>query len=311
MMKVYSPMRKKNIYRTKPQRHKFILRIILILFFFILVFLGISKTYSPKEDVTLKYKKILEKDPTNIEAYISLGEIYYQKGLEKEEDKKNEKEAKRLFEECLKYYQNAIKLAEEEKILPESHYHLGIVYFKLSRYSPDKNYYQLSEYELKKSLKRKFETPETHIYLGHIYFKGGLFDDAIAEYTKAKELNPNDVVPWYNLGWVYKVKGMPNNAIASFRNALNTQNLNKLLQIKMRTILAEIYAEQGLIEHAKEEYKTILKLDRTSEIAHYKLSNIYKKQGEFALAEKELKSVLKINPDNKEAKTELDNLEKR
>jgi len=310
MMKVYSPVRGKYIYRAKPKPHKFILRIILILFFFILVFLGISKTYSPKEDLTLKYKKILEKDPTNTEAYISLGEIYYQQGLETEQAK-NEKEAKRLFEECLKYYQNAIKLEEEEKILPQTYYHLGVVYFKLSKYSPDKDYYYLSETCLKKSLKKKFETPETHIYLGHIYFKRGLFDDAIAEYTKAKSLNADDVVPWYNLGWVYKVKGMSNNAIASFRNALTTKNLNKPLHIKIRIIIAQLYSEQGLIEHAKDEYKTILKLDRTSEIAHYKLGDIYRKQGEFALARRELQTVLKINPDNKQAKTELDNLGKR
>lgn len=310
MMKVYSPHKKKYIYRAKSQTHKFILKIILILFFFVLVFLGISRTYTPKEDVCLKYKKILEKDPTHIEAYISLGEIYYQKGL-KAEEAKNEKEAKILFEECLKYYQNAIKLDEEEKILPQTHYQLGIVYFKLSRYSPDKNYYPLCEYELKRALKGKFETPATHIYLGHIYFKRGLFDEAMTEYTRAKELNPNDVASWYNLGWVYKVKGMPNNAICSFQNAINTPNVDKLLNIKIRTIIADIYYKQGLIEHAKEEYKNILKLNRASEIAHYKLGKIYKKQGEIGLAEKELKSVLKINPEHKQAKTELANLGKR
>ncbi|MEW6096352.1 MAG: tetratricopeptide repeat protein [bacterium] len=310
-MRVYSPVRKKSIYRDKPRPHKFIIIFILIFFiFFILVFLGISKTYTPKEDVILKYKRILEKDPANVEAYISLGEAYYYRGLE-EELKKNNEEAKILFEECLKYYQNAIKLEEEEKILPQSHYHLGITYFKLSRHSTNKDYYNQAEYELKKSLERKFETPETHIYLGHIYFKKGLFDDAIDEYMRAKALNPNDVAAWYNLGWVYKVKGMPNNAIAAFRNVINTQNLDKTFNIKIRTVLGEIYYEQGLIEHAKDEYKAILKLDRTAEIAHYQLGKIYKRQGDFALASKELKSVLKINPNNKQAKTELDNLSKR
>lgn len=309
-MKVYSPVRKKNIYRANPQRHKIIIRIILIFIFLILVFLGISKTYPPEEDIILKYKKILEKDPANIEAYISLGEAYYYKGLEAELER-NEKDAKILFEECIKYYQNAINLDEGEKILPQSHYHLGIAYFKLSRHSTNKDYYQQASHELKKSLRGKFETPELHIYLGHIYFKQGLFDDAINEYMKAKILNPNDVAAWYNLGWVYKVKGMPNNAITAFRNAVNTQNLDKTLNIKIRTVLGEIYYEQGLIEHAKDEYKAILKIDRASEIAHHKLGKIYKKQGDLAMAAKELKSVLEINPDNKQAKIELDNLGKR
>jgi tetratricopeptide (TPR) repeat protein len=309
-MKVYSPVRKKSIYRVKPQRHKFIIRIIILLIFIILIFLGVSKTYTPKEDVISKYKKILEKDPANVEAYISLGEAYYNKALEAE-FKKDDKSAKNLFEESLKYYQNAIKLDEEGKILPQTHYHLGVAYFKLSRYSSNKDYYHQAEYELKKSLKKKFETPEAHIYLGHIYFKKGLFDDAIDEYMRAKALNPGDVACWYNLGWVYKVKGMPNNAIAAFRNAINTQNLDKALKIKIHTVLGEIYYEQGLIEHAKDEYKAILKLDRKSEIAHYKLGKIYKRQGEFDLAVKELKTVLKINPKNEDAKKELNNLEKR
>lgn len=309
-MKVYSPVRKKNIYQLKTQRHKFIVRIIILLIFIILIFLGVSKTYTPKEDVILKYKKILEKDPANVEAYISLGEAYYNKGLE-EESKNNDDSAKNLFEESIKYYQNAVKLDEGEKILPQTHYHLGIAYFKLSRYLSNKDYYEEAESELKKSLKRKFETPETHIYLGHIYFKRGLFDDAIDEYMCAKALNPSDVASWYNLGWVYKVKGMPNNAIAAFRNAINTQNLDKGLKIKIHTVLGELYYDQGLIEHAKDEYKDILKLNRKSEIAHYKLGKIYKKQGEFDLAIKEFKNVLKINPKNTGAMAELNNLEKR
>lgn len=309
-MKVYSPSRKRSIYRNKPQKHKFIIKIIIVLVFFVLVFLGVSKTYTPKEDIILKYKKILEKDPANVESYISLGEIYYHKGLEAELNK-NEKEAKILFEESLKYYQNAFKLEEEEKILPQTHYQCGIAYFKLSRYLTNKDYYEQAEDELKKSLQGKFETPETHIYLGHIYFKRGLFDDAIDEYSRATTLNPNDVAAWYNLGWVYKVKKMSNNAIVAFRNAVNTQNLNKALAIKIRAVLGEIYYEQGLIEHAKEEYKTILKLDRKSEIAHYELGKIYNAQGNLALAEKELKSVLKINPAHKEANAELNKLGKR
>ncbi|MFH1562115.1 MAG: tetratricopeptide repeat protein [Nitrospirota bacterium] len=309
-MRVYSPSRRKNIYRGKPQRHKFIIKIILLLLFFVLIFLGISKTPVPQEDTILKYKKILEKDPANIEAYISLGEDYYHKALE-EEFKKNEKETNILLEESVKYYQNAIKLDEGGKISPQSHYHLGIAYFKLSKYSSNKNYYEQAEDELKKSLQEKFETSETHIYLGHIYFKKGLFDDAIDEYMRAKAINPNDVAAWYNLGWVYKVKGSPNNAIVAFRNAVMIPNLDKSLHIRILAILGEIYYEQNLIEHAKDEYKTILKLDRASEIAHYKLGQIYKKQGDLELATRELNSALKLNPENKDAKAELDALEKK
>ncbi|MEW6607270.1 MAG: tetratricopeptide repeat protein [bacterium] len=310
-MRVYSPVRKKSIYRGKDKRPNFIIKIILLLIFISLIFLGISKTYTPKEDIFLKYKKILEKDPANIEAYISLAECYYHKALE-EELKGNEKEVVILLENSLKYYQNAIKLDEkEEKISPQVHYQCGIAYFKLSRYAKGKDYYEQSQSALKKSLKGKFETPETHIYLGHIYFKKGLYNDAIEEYTQAKTLNPDDVSAWYNIGWVYKVKGMPNNALSAFRNAVNIPNLDKAISIKIRTVMGELYYQQDLMEHAKDEYKAILKLNRNSEIAHYKLGKIHKNQGDIASAEKELKTVLKINPANKEAKEELNNLKKR
>ncbi|MDI6735741.1 MAG: tetratricopeptide repeat protein [bacterium] len=309
-MRVYSPGRRKSIYRNKPQGHKFIIKIILLLIFVILIFLGISRTPAPPEDTILKYKRILEKDPANIEAYISLGEDCYQKALEAEL-KKNEKETNTLLEDTVKYYQNALKLDEGGKISPQSRYHLGIAYFKLSKYSSNKDYYAQAEDELKKSLEEKFETAETHIYLGHIYFKKGLFDDAIDEYMRAKALNPNDVAAWYNLGWVYKVKGMPSNAIVAFRNAVMIPNLDKDINIRILAVLGEIYYEQGLIEHAKDEYKTILKLDRASEIAHYQLGKIYKKQGDLELAARELKSALKLNPKNKDAKAELDDLEKK
>ncbi len=309
-MRVYSPGRRKSIYRSKPQGHKFIIKIIFLLIFVILIFLGISRSPAPQEDTILKYKRILEKDPANIEAYISLGEDCYQKALEAEL-KKDEEETYSLLKESIKYYQNAIKLDEGGKISPQSRYHLGIAYFKLSKYSNNKDYYAQAEDELKKSLQAKFETAETHIYLGHIYFKKGLFDDAIDEYMRAKAINPNDVAAWYNLGWVYKVKGMPSNAIVAFRNAVTIPNLDKDLNIKILAVLGEIYYQQGLIEHAKDEYKTILKLDRASEIAHYQLGKIYKKQGDLELAARELKSALKLNPKNKEARAELDDLEKK
>lgn len=52
------------------------------------------------------------------------------------------------------------------------------------------------------------------------YYDNGDDDRAIADYTQAIRLNPNDAAAYYNLGLAYAAKGDPGRAIADIEAAL-------------------------------------------------------------------------------------------
>jgi tetratricopeptide (TPR) repeat protein len=310
-MKYYSyPIRRQRVYRlyrTKKRKKKFIGRGILVVIFLSLVFLGANKACTPPDDAIAKYKKILEEDPTNIDVYFALGDAF----CEKAENCELSEEAMIYFREAIGLYQRAIILDKDKRLTPESHYRLGLAYFKMSKLNLDKEYYEEAEKEFKLALKEGFENSDIHIYLGHLFFRKNAFDKAIKEYKRARELNPNDIPAWYNLGWVYKIKGLYNEAINAFQEVLSNKWLDKELKIKIYAILGDIYCAQNRLEYAKEEYKKLLKLDRNSVEAHYKLGCIYKKQGNIKAAENEWRRVLRIEPNHIEARNELIKLIRR
>ena len=61
---------------------------------------------------------------------------------------------------------------------------------------------------------------EAYNHRGHVYSNKGDFDRAIADFTKALELNPNDMEAYNHRGHVYSNKGDFDRAIADFTKAL-------------------------------------------------------------------------------------------
>lgn len=293
-------------YRSKARKKQFIGRGILVVIFISLVFLGANKACTPPEDATARYKKNLENDPTSVEAYLALGKSFTSKAIASEYPEEKEK----FFQEAIGFFQRAIIIDKDKKLTPETHYQLGLTYFKMSRLNPEKAYYREAEEEFETAINEGFRHPDIHLYLGHLYFRRNAFDNAIEEYKKARELNPNDISAWYNLGWTYKTKGLYHESINAFQEVLSVRGLDDEFKIKILAILGEIYSSKNELDCAKDEYKKILKFDRNSVEAHYQLGCIYKKQGNLKDAEKEWRRVLRLSPNHIQARNELTQLNK-
>ena len=65
-------------------------------------------------------------------------------------------------------------------------------------------------------------TPENSAYTnrGSAHYEKAEFDRAIADFTKAIELNPKLALAYSNLGWTYEAIGDEREAIAHYRKAL-------------------------------------------------------------------------------------------
>lgn len=70
------------------------------------------------------------------------------------------------------------------------------------------------------------EYAAAHLNLGYAYDRQGQIEEAVAEYRKAIELEPGNVFAHNNLGVLYNKKGLYDEAIAEFEKALRLDPVN-------------------------------------------------------------------------------------
>lgn len=155
------------------------------------------------EDAIKYYKKTIEVDDKSFWAYVNLGSIY---------EKQNNDE------EAIKYFLEAYKLDNKTSMV---NFNLGVSYVKLGEYEMGKNHY-LEE------LKTDNPYPYTYYNLGLLYknyyndFNQARFYylEGIAQVNKLlsenKDLEKLYYSSWYNLGCLYAINNMYNDATDCF-----------------------------------------------------------------------------------------------
>ena len=113
--------------------------------------------------------------------------------------------------------------------------------------------------------------------LGAAYYGKGMYDEAIAEYKKALEINPNDIAAHNNLGGAYSHKGMHDEAIAEHKKALDI-NPN---DAEAHNNLGGAYYEKGMYDEAIAEFKKALEINPNYADAHHNLAVVYYVKGEL------------------------------
>jgi superkiller protein 3 len=125
------------------------------------------------------YRKVIEIDPTYVEAYNNLGIIYQEIGD---------------FNNALWAYQTSLGINPRyEKGLNN----LGILLYLMERYEEAME-------ALQKSLAINSNHVESHINLGILFKKRGQMDQAIACYQKVLSINPGHAEAHYNIGLLYE-----------------------------------------------------------------------------------------------------------
>jgi protein O-GlcNAc transferase len=180
------------------------------------------------------------------------------------------------------------------------------------------------------SVSRLFNTnePLTNYDLGVILFNNRQYDEAIVNFRKALELNPNHIHACNYLGSAFYNKKQLNEAITYYNKAIqinptdpsayinlgiffqNTKRHEKAIDcfkaaLRFNPNLYQAYDYMGLcfnmennFEKAIESYQSSLLLNPTSEIALVNLGNLIAIQGKLNEAENYYKRALKINPNN-------------
>ena len=94
-----------------------------------------------------------------------------------------------------------------------------------------------------------------HYNLGLIHYEKKEYDNAVAEFKKAIELNPNDVFSHYAIGNIHRDKGDMENAVKEWQNAVNILPRFSLA----RHEIGNYYNSKGQSDKAAAEFETIIK----------------------------------------------------
>jgi tetratricopeptide (TPR) repeat protein len=140
-----------------------------------------------------------------------------------------------------------------------------------------------------------------HINLGIAYDKAGRIDDAIREYLRALQIQP-DAELHYNLATAYDKKGLFDDAVREYLKA-----------IQMRPDFAEahnnlgsLYGRQGRTEDAMNGFLTAIQINPDHANAHNNLGILYGMQGRIKDAIREFQTVLSLDPNHAGARKNLE-----
>ncbi|MFW9910065.1 MAG: tetratricopeptide repeat protein [Candidatus Thorarchaeota archaeon] len=155
-------------------------------------------------------KRILRRDPKNLEALIAIGAL-----LNTSEE---------TAEDAMKYLIRAVKIDPKN---PTAWSHLAESLLLLERYERAEKYFR-------KAIELKPDNPNYWHRLGIALDKLKRREEAIYAISKSLELNPMQDSPWISLGLVYLRQKNTEKAIESFQKALvlNPQNSLALKQLE-------------------------------------------------------------------------------
>ncbi len=128
-----------------------------------------------------------------------------------------------------------------------------------------------------------------HFNLGIVYVEKGMIDEAILEFRNAIEQNPHHLESHIRLGTTYALKGMTREAMSEFENAMDSNLKEAIANIIFNVLFADKHS--------------IAKIDEVG--AHINLGNAYKEGKKLERAKLEYEKALELAPDNLIAKKSL------
>ncbi|MGD1085372.1 MAG: tetratricopeptide repeat protein, partial [Verrucomicrobiota bacterium] len=197
------------------------------------------------------------------------------------------------------------------------------------------SYWKDSQSLCTRALSRTLGNSVAHLNLGLDYVQKGNLNEAIKEFRKAVEINPDYADGFYNLGDALALKGDMEEAIAQFRKALEINpayedahiNLGnalandgkleeaiaqyqKAVEINpadenLRDILGAALLRNGDVEGAIAQYQKALETNPADENVHNNLGNALFTKGQLDEAIAQYQKALETNPNYAEARYNL------
>ena len=141
-----------------------------------------------------------------------------------------------------------------------------------------------------KDITKCLETSDGYDYYplsrrAHIYQDAGMYDLAIADFTKMIEMEPMVVYGYYSRGWCYEFAGDDRKAMDDYNAGIDIdKNYVSLYMMRGR-----LHRKQGNMELAKPDFEKVLELDTITDDAssrHYALLFLDKKDEAVAWMDK-------------------------
>jgi tetratricopeptide (TPR) repeat protein len=148
--------------------------------------------------------------------------------------------------------------------------------------------------------------------LGLAYADKGMYDQAITAYENALRINPDDAELHYNLALAYRGKGLTDRAIDEYRKVIAVDPNH----VEAHYNLATAYRNKGMNEPAISEFNEVLSLLSPSQkkrlaATHLKLGMVYSNEGMLDTAIAMYNRALELNPNYKVAKAALQSAYKK
>ena len=220
---------------------------------------------------------------------------------------------------------------------PQTPFKIGISYFS-------KREYDEAIIEFEKSIELDANHTESYYYLGQCYLQKGIIEynnknifkayslyrkankfaeQAIAQYEKIIEGNPEDLNSYLRLGYIYEVRSIVpfindyDKALEYYLKALAldavSESKNKGIYVYLNTRAGSIYYQMKDYPQAIEHLESTIKMSPQNVEAYYYLGLSYDKIGETEKAQEFLSHVLELAPQSefaREAEKELKKINK-
>ena len=115
--------------------------------------------------------------------------------------------------------------------------------------------------------------------VGRIFYQSRQYDQAIAQYQKTLEMDPNFGVAHFQLGWAYEQKGMYEEAIAEYQKTIALGGRPTFV-----SFIGRAYALSGKRREAQKVLDELKELSKHSYVSPHYFALIYASLGEKELA---------------------------
>ncbi|MFA5119274.1 MAG: tetratricopeptide repeat protein [Candidatus Omnitrophota bacterium] len=234
---------------------------------------------------------ILEAQPQNVSAEVVLSENAFKKALElNPQDDNAYAELGAVYQIHKKYPESEMSFRKALEINPrndEAHTGLGFIYQLHGKLLE-------SEMSFKKALEINPENSKAYLGLGLIYEFFAQYPESERSFRKALEINPQNDKAYTGLGIIYQIQGKFLESERSFKKALEINPQND----KVYTGLGIIYQIQGKFLESKGSFEKALEINPRNDSAYAGLGAIYYVQGKLPESEEALNKALEVNPNN-------------
>ncbi|HRZ27069.1 MAG TPA: tetratricopeptide repeat protein [Spirochaetota bacterium] len=206
-------------------------------------------------DAVAEFNEVLESDSTDKDKAIALTYL----GMISDDRGK--------YRDAIEFYNRALTYDSEN---PEIYKNLALAY------RHNKEYDQAIE-SAKKSISLRGNDVNTRLLLGNIYFEMNRYEDAINQYRRALDIEPDNPSVLYNLGAALMKQGDELSALEYFKKAGASDRIGEIAY-KAYSRLGVVYTERRVWDLAEKYLKLAVSLRPHDPVGHYNLGIAYLRQ---------------------------------